>query len=82
MCTYMYIVCSVSQYLQESSTKRLDEGKRWYIFRFLEGPVPGGKGSSQGHLTQGKDEVTNPEQTKEMVDLNTKEEAEGRNGGN
>ncbi len=64
--------------LQQGSSKCLNESKCRHILWFPEGPVPRGKGSSQSDLTKGKDEVTNPEQTKQMVDLDTQHEAGDR----
>ena len=45
-------------------TERADLG-------FSVGPVPGGKGPSQCALPKGQDVVTNPQETKQMIDLHS-----------
>ena len=45
---------------------------------FLVGPVPGGKAPSQGALSESKNEVTHPKHPKQMIDMETQEEAVDR----
>uniref|UniRef100_A0A3B3S1R1 Uncharacterized protein n=1 Tax=Paramormyrops kingsleyae TaxID=1676925 RepID=A0A3B3S1R1_9TELE len=51
------------------SAQGCEYGECRHVIRLLEGPIVGGKGTSQGHLTQCRHEVGTPEEEEEVVEL-------------
>lgn len=53
----------------ERSPQGCKYGERRHVIRLLEGPIVGGKGTSQGHLTQCRHKVGTPEEEEQVVEL-------------
>lgn len=55
--------------LQNGPEETVGQGVEWHVARFVECPVPGGKGASQHHFRQSRNEEETPKQTKKVVYL-------------